>query len=199
MKAIFTILCLLLGAINFAQNNNQELNNLSIEEQFDFVEKKSYTNKKYQSKFIKIFRYNALKKNTLDTLLLQQSSLLEKSHTIEKNQAQLSQLQEKINSLSKELNTAVKNKDYRYFLGIPTPKGTFTLLLAGTFILFISLAGFFAYKYYENITSAKKSINNFINLQQEFEDHKKSSLKRYQEINRKLQDELNKQWKKDNK
>lgn len=197
MKTIFTVLLLCMGSVLFSQNNtnNQELQKPPIEEQFENIYKKSYTYK--QSKMIKIVIYNDLKKNVLDTLLVQKNSLTEKNNTITNNLTKITELQNKISSLETDLQSAVQNRDQRSFIGIPTSKGTFSLLLTFSFFIIIAFAGFFAYKYFDNISSSKTAINNYNNLQEEFEQHKKSSLRRFQEVNRKLQDELNKQWKKD--
>lgn len=198
MKAIFTVLFLFVGVVTFAQTNeNQEPEKQTIEEQFKETYKTSYSYKK--SKVIKFVKFNKLQQNVLDTLAFQKNSLANKNNILTKNIEQTTLLQQKITSLESQLQNAITNRNRRSFMGIPVTKGIFSILLAGFFIIFISLAGFFAYKYYENTAAASKSINNFKNLQEEFEQHKKTALKRYQEINRKLQDELNKQWKKDNK
>ncbi|WP_010134362.1 hypothetical protein [Ochrovirga pacifica] len=175
----------------------QEETNQNILNQFEEVYSSSSTYQDY--KVIKINKYNQLKNNVVDSLTTLQSSLSSKNTIIAKNQQQISALQKKLSSLESRLTSAQQNRDNRSVFGIPVNKSTFTIILIISHTILIALVLFFAYKYKGNAGTTKNAINNLKHLEDEFENHKKNSLKRYQEVNRKLQDELNKQWKKDNK
>ncbi|MGY6649153.1 hypothetical protein [Wenyingzhuangia sp. IMCC45574] len=197
MKPLFTILLLFIGQFSFSQNTNNSVESKTIEEQFQEIYKKSSTYENF--KVIRITKYNTLKTNVLDTLALQKSSLAQTNSLISNHQKQTKALEKKAASLETQLNSAVNNRDNRSVFGIPVSKSIFSIILVVTHTVLILLVAFFAYQYKNNAVSTKKAVENLQSLEEEFEQHKKSSLKRYQELNRKLQDELNKQWKKDNK
>lgn len=197
MKSLFTILLLFVGFFSFSQKTNSQTENKTIEEQLKEIYQKSSTYEDF--KVIKIYKFNKLKKNILDSLEIQKNSLIEKSIIINNNQAKTSKLEQKITSLENQLNAAVSKRDNRSLFGIPVSTTIFSIILVVSHTVLILLVAFFAFQFKKNEITTKRAVSNLENLEEEFEQHKKSSLKRYQEINRKLQDELNKQWKKDNK
>ncbi|MDO6736546.1 hypothetical protein [Wenyingzhuangia sp. 2_MG-2023] len=193
MKFSQSYLLLFLFLFLTSQNSNSQ--DKTILNQFDELYKKSSTYEDY--KVVKIQKYNQLKTTVVDSLQSQQTIISEKNQLISNNNRQITELKQKLSNLENELNSTQELKDSRSLFGIPVSKFAFSLILFFSHTILIILLAFFAYKYKENFSVTSKAVTNLKSLEEEFEDHKKSSLKRFQEVNRKLQDELNKQWRKE--
>ncbi|GGF62561.1 hypothetical protein [Wenyingzhuangia marina] len=163
--------------------------------QFDYLYKKSTTYQEY--KVISISLYNTLKSSVLDSIQSQKNIIAEKNGVITDNKQQITSLQEKLTDTQNKLETAISLKESRSILGMPTSKTIFSTVIAVTYITLFILLGFFIFKYKQNLGITNKAVDDLNSLEIEFEKHKKNSLKRFQEVSRKLQDELNKNWKKE--
>lgn len=196
MKTPFSILVLFLFfGISFAQENHTEVVP-SLSEQFDNLYRKSTIYGNYKA--MKIVDYISIKENVLDTVQTQQLILVEKTKLIEQNTITIGKLNKEVKYLESKLAEAQSKNDNRYFLGVKLQKSIYTIVLIVTYLLLIVLVVFFALKYQKNIAVTQQTVKNNKLLSKEFEEYKKTSLKRFQEVNRKLQDELNKKWKKEN-
>lgn len=163
--------------------------------QFDYLYRKSTTYQEY--KVISISLYNTLKSSVLDSIQSQKNIIAEKNGFITDNKQQIALLQEKLTDTQNKLEKAISLKESRSILGVSSSKTVFSTVLAITYITLFVLLGFFIFKYKQNLGITNKAVSDLNNLEIEFEKHKKNSLKRFQEISRKLQDELNKKWKKE--
>lgn len=175
------------------QNPFENKQELSL--QFDYLYKKSTSYKEY--KVISIGLYNTLKKSVLDSVKSQNTNLSIKSNTINENKLQIKTLQNKLLETQNHLESAVLLKNNRSFFGVPMNKTIFSIIIIVTHFTLFVLLGVYIFKYKNSIGTSRKAVNDLSSLEMEFEKHKKSSLKRFQEVNRKLQDELNKNWKKE--
>ncbi len=190
---------LLLFAFTFlqAQKNNDSINQdeFSLSKQFEEIYKKSSTYKEY--KVISSAKYNQLKRNVIDSLNVQKQLVSKKNLIISNNTSEINSLNQKLSEVKNSLNQSLSLKDSRSIFGVSVEKSVFSTIIILTYIILILLTGFFAFKYQQNILTTKKAVKNLQSVELEFEQHKKSSLNRFQEVNRKLQDELNKNWKKE--
>lgn len=175
------------------QNPFEEKENINL--QFDYLYKKSTTYQEY--KVISISLYNTLKSSVLDSIQSQKNIIAEKNKAINSNKQQITSLQEKLTNAQNKLEKAISLKESRSILGMPVHKTIFSAAIAITYAILFVLLAFFVFKYKQNLNITNKSVSDLESLEIEFEKHKKSSLKRFQEVNRKLQDELNKNWKKE--
>lgn len=202
LKKLVTSLFLVVFLTSFAQNKatitkkktpNAFINKETVKKQFDYVFKISTTYK--NNKVVNINTYYKLKKNVLDSLIQKDALINKKKTQIVTQEKSITSLTNNLERVNLELNQTTNQKNERSFLGIKVNKTTFSTLLAIVIGLLSLLLFFFIFKYKSNIYTTNSAINNYESLFQEFEDHKKTSLQRYQEVNRKLQDELNKKWK----
>ncbi|MEN8765384.1 MAG: hypothetical protein ACN4EF_05175 [Wenyingzhuangia sp.] len=165
----------------------------SISNQFEYLHKKSSIFKKYR--LVNISLYHALKKSVLDTLANKENRIREKNMTIDHNMLRINLLEQKLSDTQNLLEDSKKQNGKRLLFGFQTTKNIFSLIITTTFIVLFVLLIFFILKHQQNLSVTKKSVDDLFLLELEFEKHKKSSFKRFQEVNRKLQDELNKKWK----
>ncbi|ANW94785.1 hypothetical protein AXE80_00075 [Wenyingzhuangia fucanilytica] len=166
-----------------------------IDHQFDYLYKKSTTYQEY--KVISISLYNTLKSSVLDSIQSQKNIIAEKNSSISDDKQQIASLQEKLTDTQQKLEKAISLKESRSILGVPSSKSVFSTVIAVTYFTLFVLLGFFIFKYKQNLGITNKAVKDLEELEIEFDKHKKNSLKRFQEVSRKLQDELNKNWKKE--
>ncbi|NIJ44089.1 cell shape-determining protein MreC [Wenyingzhuangia heitensis] len=201
MKSLFYFFLLIITPICYAQNANTEVEDTteevdkSMTSQFDYLYR---TSTKYQEyKVISINKYQKLKQNVLDSLSSQKSIITDKVKTIKTNNLEITKLKEELANTQQDLATAIDLKDSRSVFGLPVQKSIFTIIIAITYSVLLILLGFFIFKYKQNLSITTKAVSALKGVEAEFETHKKTSLKRFQEVSRKLQDELNKNWKKE--
>jgi len=187
----FVLFCVAL----FAQQPKTGDSNTSLSSQFDDLARRSTSYGKYKS--INMISYESIKQNVLDTLNAQKKSIIEKEISIENNNYTIEKLEKEVKKISTSLKEAKLKNDNRDFLGLQMSKNAFSLVLSLSFVALIALTAFFALQYQKNLTVTKKATNSYEVMLKEFEEYKKNSLRRFQEVNRKLQDELNKKWKRD--
>ena len=78
------------------------------------------------------------------------------------------------------------------FVSIPIGKTNYQLLVWGLIILLTGALSFFILRFKNSISVIKKTKSKLHKLENDFEGFRKKSLKKEQEIMRKLQDEINK-------
>lgn len=192
MTRLLSLFLLFISPFCFCQNTAEEK---TIDSQFKDLYRTSSTYKEY--KVISIKKYNQLKNNTLKSLNSQKEILNQKTNFIKELQQEITDLKQNLATTEKDLKTAIELKDRRQIFGVTISQFTLSCALIATYSLLLLLLIFFIFKYKKNLNTTKHSTVSLIKLEAEFEDHKKKSLVRFQEVNRKLQDELNKKWNKD--
>lgn len=197
MKKIIFLLLLSVFTHTNAQTEKEVVNQkeLSLSDQFDFLYKKSGSYQDY--KVVKIVQYNHLKQNVIDSLNTFKKTIKEKETVIQSNFKEIKTYKKQLVDVNKKLDTSILERNRSSIWGIGIDKNIFSIIIILLYILLMILLAFFAFKYKQNLSTTKKAISNLQKLEDEFEEHKKTSLKRIQETNRKLQDELNKKWKKE--
>lgn len=196
MKKIVFLFIFMSFTLTQAQNNapTEEIP-LSLSKQFEELYRKSSTYQEY--KVISITKYNNLKGNVADSLNAQKALVKQKNIVINKNNQELTSLKNQLSNIELNLQESLSQKDSRSILGLNVEKSVFSSIILFSYLVLILLTAFFAFKFKQNINTTKKAVSSLNSLELEFEKHKKTSLKRFQEVNRKLQDELNKNWKKE--
>lgn len=197
MKKITLLLTLVVSLSIYAQKKGKiiSLENLSITEQLDEIYKKSSSWEDY--KVIKKVKYKALEKNIIRFIDGQKKTIEDKESIIQGNKTEIDQLNQQLIGVNNNLEASIIEKDRRSIFGIPVDKTLFSIIIISVYALLAALLSFFAFKYKQNLGVTKKAVANLNDLEIEFEEHKKTSLRRLQETNRKLQDELNRNWKKE--
>ena len=190
---VFIISCILNFQNTFAQekNNPKSINEGKIHQQFDYLITKSNNYQDY--KVVKKVLLNQLKNNTIDSINDLNKNLQLKDAVIKKQDSQISELNSKLILVSKNYETVSKEKDQLNFLGIATSKTIYNTLiwsLIGVLILIIIIL---IYKFIECNRVTKHAKNQLLDLEKEYEDHRRIALEREQKVRRQLQDEINKQ------
>lgn len=172
-------------------NPVKEIKDTSINGQFETLYKKSNNYQDY--KVVERTSILKLKKNAVDSLNALKTIITQNQNLINEQKKEINVLNNNLASTKTSLNTVTQEKDAIQFFGAPFTKDTYKLIMwciVGGLLVFLL---FFIYKYQSSLKGTKEAIGNLNDLETEFEDHRRRALEREQIINRKLQDELNKQ------
>ncbi len=189
-----TISCLLFITTVIGQNNanvkQPELNSGSIENQFDYILTQSTRWKEFQ--LIRKTSLLKVKQHTLDSLRTTQSKLVAASQTTSQYESRINKLQKEVETLSDELKTIAEDKDSISLFGINLRKTSYNLILWSIIVLLILCLIIVIVRFKNSNIITKRSKDELFKTEHEFETFRKKSLKKEQEIMRKLQDEINK-------
>ncbi|WP_075341033.1 hypothetical protein [Tenacibaculum agarivorans] len=195
MKIINFLLVVLISSTTFSQNKltKKQLDELpnTIENQFIKTYGKASSWQKY--KMIPRTEFQAFQKSVLDSVNLLKKDISTKLSTIENQAKEISSLNEKINGLSGNLDTAIAKEDQINFIGIALSKKTYNVITWSVIALLLGSLLFFIFRFKNSNILTRKAKNNLAEIEQEFELHRKKSLEKEQKLRRQLQDEINKQ------
>ena len=189
-RHILTFTAILLSAISFAQETDIEDNN-SIKNQFDKIHRISTTYKIY--KVISIDRYQVLKQNVLDSLNSSKQLISEKESLLVTERSSVKETKVLLAKTKLELDTALKKENSISLFGIQLSKTAYNLSLWSVIITLLIGLSYFIFKFFRSNILTKEAQNNLVDVEQEFEQHRKKTLEREQKLRRQLQDEINKQ------
>ena len=196
LKHLIATLLLLFCISSFAQEENepkQTLDSGTIENQFDYLIKKS--NRYQEYKVVKQAWLDRLKKVVDDSLNVVKKELASTKVTLSEKELEIVTLTNSLNTNKKTVDNLIIEKDSINLFGMLISKPMYnTTLWSIIAILFVALL-FFIYKFNGSNAITIEVQNKFSDLEMEYENHRQRSLEREQQIRRKLQDEINKQKK----
>ena len=190
MKLYILLTTLLLSSVSFAQETVIKDTN-SIENQFDKIYRTSTTYQVY--KVISKDGYQRLKLNVLDSLKSSKKIISEKESLLLSEISSSKETKTLLAETKLELETALKKENSISLLGISLSKTTYNLTLWSVIVALLLGLSYFIFKFTRSNVLTKEAQNNLIDVEQEFEQHRKKTLEREQKLRRQLQDEINKQ------
>lgn len=173
------------------KNKTKSINEGNIEEQFGYLITKSNNYQDY--KVVKKVLLNQLKNNTIDSINDLNDNLKLKDDKIIKQDSEISELNSKLIVVSKNYEAVSIEKDQLNFLGIATSKSIYNTLIWSLIVVLILIILILIYKFIECNRVTKHAKNQLLDLEKEYEDHRRIALEREQKVRRQLQDEINKQ------
>ena len=190
MKLYILLTTLLLTSVSFAQETVIKDTN-TIENQFDKIYRTSTTYQVY--KVISKDGYQRLKLNVLDSLKSSKKIISEKENLLLTERSSIKETKTLLAKTKLELDTALEKENSISLLGIPLSKTTYNLTLWSIIILLLLGLSYFIFKFSRSNVLTKEAQSNLVDVEQEFEKHRKNTLEREQKLRRQLQDEINKQ------
>lgn len=193
-ECITVILMLMVSLSSFAQSEvatevEKDLTNGTIEEQLDYVERKS--NNYQEFKVIKKTWYTTLKQNVNDSIELLEteqanlrSKLKAEESTTQENLAKLMATQDSLT----ETRGAQNNMKW---IGISMEKPIYRIIMWGIILVLGLILLVTLIRFKVNNSKTKLAKADLEQLQTEFEEHRKGALLREQKLRRELQDEVN--------
>lgn len=196
------LLVLLIGSTTMhAQEDSTQTQELSlsdgtIDNQFEYVIQKSNRYKDSNGRIYKVVRREwlfTLKSNTLDSIKAIQNQLDQTNQTITTQRNEIDGLQTNLRSTQDTLANTNKEKDSMALFGFQMSKGAYNVLLWSVIAALLGLLIFFIYKFKNSNAITKASKKSLMEIETEFEEHRRVALEREQKVRRQLQDEINKQ------
>lgn len=190
---LFTLPGLIASAQETPANQQKELSldGGTIENQFEYITSKSNSFQEY--KVVKKTWLSKLEANILDSINQMKTELAE-MHSAEASRAEeIAEMQASTEAAQKELQAAIDSRNAISFLGIQTHKNIYNTIMWGLVLGLAALLLFFIYRFRRSHAITAEAVKDLEETRQEFETHRKRALEREQKLNRRLQDELNKQ------
>ena len=162
----------------------------SLKGQFDKIYRISTTYQVY--KVIDKEKFLKLKKNVLDSLQDAKKLILEKENLLKIERENIKKTKEILTKTKEDLEVSNLKENSISLFGIQLSKITYNLVLWSIIIISLLALIYFIYKFSRSNVLTKQAQNNLIEVEQEFELHRKKSIEREQKLRRQLQDEINK-------
>ncbi|MEE9407044.1 MAG: hypothetical protein V3V28_03100 [Polaribacter sp.] len=185
---LLTFATILLASISFAQETVTE--DVSLNGQFDKIYRTSTSYQVY--KVISKEGFQKLKSNVLDSINSSKKLVLEQKNLFKKEKINSAELENKLAKTKLELDVALKQENSISLFGLQLSKITYNLILWAIIALLLSGLMYFIFKFSRSHIITKKAENSLLDVEQEFDKHRKKSLEREQKLRRQLQDEINK-------
>tara|TARA_R110002012_G_scaffold256041_3_gene436101 strand:- start:552 stop:1121 length:570 start_codon:yes stop_codon:yes gene_type:complete len=185
-----------MSSITIAQDTKElSLDKSPISGQFEYVitESNSWrdgTGKSYE--IIKRKNIETLKAHTLDTLNVLKSEIKKSKVEIDRQNREIKALKANLTSTKKDLVSTTEEKDSISFLGMPMSKAGYSTMFFVIIALLIALCLFFAFQFKRSNMVTKEAKHKLVEVETEYEDHRRNAVEREQKVRRQLQDEINK-------
>ena len=188
---LLLFLFLITSFVAYTQENIEVEEDSSIKGQFDRIYRISTTYQTY--KVINRDEYEKLKSNVLDSLKSSKKLISEKENLLKTERDNVELLNSMLNTTKLDLDTAQQKENSIFLFGTHLNKTTYNLILWFIIILLFVGLGFFVFKFSKSNVLTNEAQSNLLNIEKEFDDHRKKSIEREQKLRRQLQDEINKQ------
>ncbi len=196
-----TLFLFLFSLSTFSQTPNNEEDNLSLNSgtlnnQFEYIIKKSngWNDERGQNyRLIKIQWITELRAHTLDSIQALRKDLVATEITVKAQAKEIDNLKSTLATTQNDLNTTKNEKENIALFGIQMSKGGYSLLLWSIIIVLLAFLAYFIYKFKNSHVVTKDAKRALAELEEEFEEHRKTAVEREQKVRRQLQDEINKQ------
>lgn len=200
MRLVSTLyIALLVGSLGFAQDNTEiqpsETLNGTLEQQFDYVYKKSNNYETYRVVSKKHFEH--LKKSSIDSVKIYKNEISTLNSKLASETQERSNLTQELNNLKESFSKVSKEKDSVSFFGITLNNNLFNIIVLGAYIFLILFLVLFVMKFKKAKSESKVAIENLSKVEDEYVDYKRKAMEKEQQLGRKLQDEINKNKKKE--
>lgn len=192
-ESILIIALFLISFSAISQVNRKFIDTGSVENQIDFVINKSNNYQEY--KVVQKTWLYRLKSHVIDSVKSLKKEIQENKTLISSQNAKIDSLSKILKSTNTDLASVNKEKDRINFLGIQTTKPVYNTILWTIIGGLLAFTLFFIFKFKNSNTLTKHAENSLKEIEEEFEEHRKTALEREQKVRRQLQDELNKQKK----
>ena len=191
-KYILFVICLQFTIVNAQES---DFNNGSINDQFDYIIKKSTNfNEKGQTyEVVNLDLLLSVRKQALDSISVVQAKFEKARTSIQPLQEEIKTLENKLSQNQKSLALIKEEKDDMFLLGMPMSKGSYATFMWSIIAVLIVFLALFVYRFKNSNAVTKNAEAALIDLENEFKEHRTMALEREQKVMRQLLDERNKQ------
>lgn len=197
---LFIVFTLLFTLTSFSQNTSEEdilsLNSGTIDNQFEYILKKSGNFKgtngqAYEA--VKRSMFLTLRAHTMDSLKTVHKNLSETQAVVKTQAKEISDLKTNLLNTQTDLDQTNTEKDNMALFGLQMSKSNYNVLMWSIIGGLLVLLIFFIYKFKNSNDITREANKNLTEIEEEFDEHRRTALEREQKVRRQLQDEINKQ------
>ena len=201
-KLNYILLFLFIGMFSLtthAQTNEEtkklSLNDGTIDDQFEYVIRKSYTYKGNGKTYKNVERswLYTLKAHTLDSLKAVHKDLSDTKAIVDTQAKEISDLKANLTATQSTLDKTNEEKNNMSLLGMQMSKANYNILHWAIIAGLLALLILFIVKYRNSNSITRQAKKALAETEEEFDEHRKIALEREQKVRRQLQDEINKQ------
>ena len=179
-----------LSAQTKATDDKLSLNSGTIDNQFEYVIRKSNNYQEY--KVVKKNWLYSLKAHTIDSLKAVHKHLGDTKQIVANQGKEIDVLKTNLADTQNTLTATNQEKDSMSLFGIQMSKTGYNILMWSIIGGLLAFLLFFIYRF-NNSNAITRNANKILTeTEEEFEEHRKRALEREQKVMRRLQDELNK-------
>ena len=196
---VFSCLISLTSFSQETQDDDQlSLYKSSIDKQFEYILKKSGNFKgtngqAYEA--VKRSMFLALRAHTLDSLKTVHKNLAETQAIVKTQAKEISDLKANLSNTKTDLDKTNSEKNNMALFGMQMSKISYNVLMWSIIGALLALLIFFIYKFKNSNAITRKANHDLAEIEEEFNEHRRTALEREQKVRRQLQDEINKQKK----
>ncbi|MCB0461113.1 MAG: tRNA (guanine-N1)-methyltransferase [Flavobacteriaceae bacterium] len=194
--ALTLILVMSSNSLYAQDNETQSINEGSINDQFEYILRKSGNFKGTNGQQYEAVSRNlllALQSHANDSLKTIREDLNKTLNTVEVQQKEISDLKSRLNTTQSTLDATNQEKNNMALLGLQMSKTSYNILMWSIIAGLLALLLMFIFKFKNSNSITKAAKKALAETEEEFEEHRRSALEREQKVRRQLQDELNKQ------
>lgn len=162
----------------------------TVDNQFEYVIQRSNNYQDY--KVVKKIWLQQLKAHVMDSLNQVKSEVLKSAEVIEQQGKELSQLKDNLNSTKLKLDNTIAEKDSMQLFGLQLSKTGYSTIMWSVIGVLLLLLILFIYKFNASNAITNSTKKKLVEVEEEFEEHRRVALEREQKVRRQLQDEINK-------
>lgn len=181
---VISMALVLLTVTLFAKDINAWKTEPNLEQQYNVFKKNlDYWDGKYIVTGAQLDQFNAAFSDSVAAL---ENEVAESSATINELQNELRTANTQLKNTQSELDTSVKNQNAIEVFGLNVEKGVYTLFVSLIIMALIIALGVIFMFYKRSNAVTVKYKNDYKDLKEELETHKKSALERYTKLNMEL-------------
>ncbi|MCF7561714.1 tRNA (guanine-N1)-methyltransferase [Sabulilitoribacter multivorans] len=202
-SAVFLIFFSLFTFTSFAQTTSDDedklsLNSGTIDNQFEYVLRKSgnfrgTNGQMYEA--VKLSMLLTLRAHAIDSLKTLRKDLADTQAIVDAQAKEITDLKSNLGATKETLDKTNAEKNSMSFFGAQMSKTGYNVLMWTIIAGLLALLLFFIYKFKNSNAITRNAKKALEEIEEEFDEHRKTALEREQKVRRQLQDEINKQKK----
>lgn len=174
------------SAFSQSSDTTLSLKSGSIANQFEYIYQNSNNFQEY--KVVKKTNLDQLKANILDSMKTMRGEVITIKGVLANKNDSIANLNSSLQVTENDKQAAIDAKDNFNFLGIGIEKSVYSTMM---WLIVIGLAvalGFFSFQYSRSFSKIRKAQKDLVEVQEELESHRKSTLDRERKLKRELID-----------
>ena len=196
LLAFLTLSISNISIINAQTSTTQSINEGSIDDQFNYVLRKSGNFRGTNGQMYEAVSRRMLldlQLHTSDSLKTLQAKLDTSKSTINQQLSEISSLKANLINTQLDLDQTTLEKNNMSLLGVSMSKTSYNILMWSLITALLTLLIIFIVRFKNSNAVTKAAKKSLLEIEDEYEEHRRTALEREQKVRRQLQDELNKQ------